>query len=628
MSLTATLNNALSGLTMAQHALSLTAHNIVNANTEGYSRKQAAAETQVVANRGAGVRAGDVERVTDRFLAQEVRRQANTVGEIEILDRFHGMIQDFLGSPGENNDVATRIAGLGAALEALAANPETSALRIEVVNLANALGSQIDGFAQAIQRLRGDADQEIGLAAREINGELAEIARLNQEIVRLSHIDQSNPELLDKRDALVKSLSEKIDLSTYVTGDGALMVQTGDGTPLVDETARVLIYEPAQQVSAGTTFGALRVYHPSQLDAAGQPVDPNAGTPLISSGVRRTLSAELQNDATPDADQLVTSRIRSGRMAGLLEVRDQVLPELDDQIRELADGLRFALNRAHNDGVAYPPPSVLTGSRTDLSAFAGAVRSGSATIAVIDRTSGGTMGAFQIDLGVAADENAVVAGINAGLGALGSASIAADGRLQIALTDPAHGLAVSEGDSRVAVQDAAGRSRDYGFAHYFGLNDLLVTTRGRASSIAVRPEVASNPGLISIARLDVASGPPLQALLGGSGDNRSLQGLAATLRSGHEVIARGSLPARTTSFGAYAADIIGQAAITARQVSDTATNARAFGDALEFRAAAVSGVNVDEEMSRLVQLQKAYTVSARIIAVTDEMFDELFRAAQ
>jgi flagellar hook-associated protein 1 FlgK len=73
---------------------------------------------------------------------------------------------------------------------------------------------------------------------------------------------------------------------------------------------------------------------------------------------------------------------------------------------------------------------------------------------------------------------------------------------------------------------------------------------------------------------------------------------------------------------------IGQAAITARQVSDTATNARAFGDALEFRAAAVSGVNVDEEMSRLVQLQKAYTVSARIIAATDEMFDELFRAAQ
>ena len=50
---------------------------------------------------------------------------------------------------------------------------------------------------------------------------------------------------------------------------------------------------------------------------------------------------------------------------------------------------------------------------------------------------------------------------------------------------------------------------------------------------------------------------------------------------------------------------------------------RALADALEFRAAAVSGVNLDEEMARMVQLQQAYSVAARIISVTDELFDEL-----
>ena len=41
------------------------------------------------------------------------------------------------------------------------------------------------------------------------------------------------------------------------------------------------------------------------------------------------------------------------------------------------------------------------------------------------------------------------------------------------------------------------------------------------------------------------------------------------------------------------------------------------------RAADASGVNIDEEMARLVQLQQAYAASARMIAATNELFDEL-----
>ena len=50
---------------------------------------------------------------------------------------------------------------------------------------------------------------------------------------------------------------------------------------------------------------------------------------------------------------------------------------------------------------------------------------------------------------------------------------------------------------------------------------------------------------------------------------------------------------------------------------------RALADELEFRAAAVSGVNLDEEMARLVELQQAYSTAARLVAVTEELFDEL-----
>jgi hypothetical protein len=159
----------------------------------------------------------------------------------------------------------------------------------------------------------------------------------------------------------------------------------------------------------------------------------------VSSGVRASLTPELQNDATPDASQLIASRLRGGRLQGLLEARDLLLPELDDQIQELADNLRFVLNAAHNDGSPWPPPAQLTGTRTDLSGFAGAPRSGLATMAVVDRTDGSTLAAFQIDVAAAADPTALAAPINAGLGGLGTAVIGPNGNLEITLSDPGPG---------------------------------------------------------------------------------------------------------------------------------------------------------------------------------------------
>src|SRR5690606_32393126 len=167
------------------------------------------------------------------------------------------------------------------------------------------------------------------------------------------------------------------------------------------------------------------------------------------------------------------------------------------------ESVRFALNAAHNDGTPWPPPAQLSGSRTDLAAFAGATRSGLATIAVVDRADGSTLAAFQIDLGAAADEAALAAQIDAGLGALGSAAIGPDGNLEISLADPGQGIAIAEGDSRITITDAAGRSRDYGFAHYFGLNDLFVLNGSRPSTLALRPDIANDPGRLSSGRLDV-----------------------------------------------------------------------------------------------------------------------------
>jgi flagellar hook-associated protein 1 FlgK len=623
LSLTAALASAVSGLNVAQRALAVTANNVANANTEGYSRKVVNQQALVLGDRGAGVEATDVTRITDDFLTQEIRRQSSVAGRSDMLQRYQDLLQDAFGAPGDNHDLATQIGNLQTAIDALAASPETSTLALQVVQAADDLGRSLGGLADQVQVLRGDADQAIGRTIDAINSDLEGIHDLNVEIKRQATSGDVNPELLDRRDSLVNSLAQKIDIQTSTQDGSVLAIYTAGGETLLDSTPRVVAYRPAAAVAQNTPFDQIAIFRQDQIDpATGAPIDPTAGVQLVSSGIRSTLNAELQNDAVPDASQQITSRISGGQLAGLLETRDSILPALDDQIQELADGLRFTLNAAHNDGSPIPPPSQLTGTRTDLSDFAGAVRSGTATIAVVDRTDGSTLLTFQVDVGAAADENALAAQINSDLGAFGSAAIGADGNLEITLADSSQGLAIAEGDSSVTVTDAAGRDRDYGFAHYFGLNDLLVQDGGRASDLAVRADIQADPSLLSTARLDVQTSP-LTATLGGAGDNRGVQALADALSSAQPVIARGGLPAKSVTLASYAGDIIAHSAALAQSAQQAASRDSALADQLSYRAASVSGVNLDEEMARLVQLQQAYAASARIVTATNDLFGEL-----
>jgi flagellar hook-associated protein 1 FlgK len=624
MSLAATLANALSGLTVAQRALSVTAHNVANANTPGYSRKVLAQESVVIADRGAGVRAAELTRLTDEFLVAEVRRQSSVVARSETLARYQDLLQTAFGAPGDSRDLAVQIGELQVALDALAVNPETSASAAQVIAALDQLTRTLGGLADQVQVLRGQADQEIGRTVDQINADLETIDELNDQIQRLELTGQVNAELLDRRDNVVRSLAEKIDLRTYPQDNGRLAIYTAGGEALVDAAPRTLVYQPASVAAADTMFGAIAIFRRDQLDpATGLPLDPNGGIELVSGGLRATLNAELLNDAVADADQQIVSRIRGGTLAGLLEARDTILPALDDQLQELAAGLTFALNAAHNGATALPPPSELSGSRTDLSDFAAATRSGTATFAVIDTSDGSTLQAFQIDLGAITDESDLAAQIDAALGALGSAAVSAGGNLEITLANAGQGLALAEGDSSIVITDAAGRARDYGLAHYLGLNDLVVSDGPRASDFAVRGEIAGNPALLATARLEVAAGPPIAATLGGAGDNRGAQALADALSAGQQVIARGGLEAKTVTMVTYAGDIIARSAVLAASARQSADRDRALADELDFRAAAVSGVNLDEEMARLVELQQAYSTAARLVAVTEQLFDEL-----
>ena len=99
-----------------------------------------------------------------------------------------------------------------------------------------------------------------------------------------------------------------------------------------------------------------------------------------------------------------------------------------------------------------------------------------------------------------------------------------------------------------------------------------------------------------------------------------------------EVVGIGEAEARGLRKGVIvnpdaAVDAIKKAVEEAERMSGLEANDRALADDLAIRRAEVSGVNLDEELSRLVLYQQAYSVSARLISITNELFDDLLAIA-
>jgi flagellar hook-associated protein 1 FlgK len=625
MSLTAALNTALSGLTLAQRALGVTAHNITNAGTDGYARKALEPQTRVVAGQGRGVFDTGPARALDQYLAAELRlQQGRLAADRKVADAWDQAQALIFGTPGDSEAGLTpALERLRRSLEGLANTPERAAQRLAVIGAVGDLFARLADSQALVHRLRADRDQELAVAVGSVNAALTALDQINAAVSRYG----PTADLLDQRDRLIGNIAREMDVHVQVHDNGTVELHGPGGAPLLDGAPRVVVYRPASNVGPTSSFSAIAVYRPDQLDpSTGLPFPGETGAVLVSGGVRAALTPELMGDSVPDADQVITSHITTGRIAGLLGARDDALPRLADMLGEISLLATHVLNAAHNAAVAVPPPNRLVGTRTDLAGWSPTENAGTAYLAVIDRVTNTTLATVAIDVTVASVGD-VITQLNAGLGALGTASLNGDGALQIDLVNPAHGLAVAEGDSVVAFADPTGRDRPVGFAHAFGLNDLIArdATTGR---LAVRADIAADPARLATARLDVDPGPPPVAVLGGAGDNRGAQALAAALDRPAAVIARGGLPAGNATLGDYVADVTAQAARAAASAQERSAAQGALVDALALRHGAVAGVNLDEELARLLQYQQAYAVAARLISVTDELLDELIGIAR
>jgi flagellar hook-associated protein 1 FlgK len=425
--------------------------------------------------------------------------------------------------------------------------------------------------------LRANADQDISTSVNSVNNDLKQIADLNAEIKQGAASGQSTADLEDQRNSALQDLSSYMNVSYYTTSSGDLQVFTSSGQALVDSIAHPLSYSQASNVSTSTTF-----------------------SPITVNGVD------------------VTSQIISGKIGGLLTMRDKTLPAAQSQLDELAQQLKSSLNQVSNQGTSLPPPASLTGTATVASTdpFSSLPASGTVRIAVVGQS--GNLVSFQdLDLSQYSTVGDLVNAIN-GISGM-SASVDANGHLSIAATTTGDGVAINDMTSSVG-------SGGQGFSSYFGLNDLVTGTG--AADFAVRSDLLDGDSGLPTATLDSSATLTAGSQVLSPGSMTIVNAFASALTAQTNFAAAGGLSATTGSFADYAAAIVSDVASEASQASSTFTSKSTAQSTYANSLSSQSGVNVDEETNRVAALQNKYAAASQLIQAVNTMFNALLTAMQ
>jgi flagellar hook-associated protein 1 FlgK len=302
------LSIAVGALLAEQTAQEVTANNVANSNTPGYSRQRPDFVTKdplVLGNLvlGTGVLLQKIESLRDPILELRIHEETQQQGS---LDAFVSAMQqvEVMFNNQSSGDLGQLFSNFFASLQQLSTDPGSTALRQGVLTTAGNLASGFHTLNNNLQNQRSNLDLNVVQAVTQVNTLTAQIAQLNGQIAGLENVGKEANTFIDQRNELINQLSQLVDVSA-IQSDNGLTLTTSNGTALVAAT-RSFNFATQQDVSG--------VQH------------------IFAQGVD------------------ITGKLTGGKLAGLIQVRDQKIPGLISQLDTLASGFASAINTAHQAG--------------------------------------------------------------------------------------------------------------------------------------------------------------------------------------------------------------------------------------------------------------------------------------
>jgi len=306
-SLGSILSVASTALRTQQEAINVTAHNIANASTEGYS-KQRPVLSQLPPQRtptgifGSGVVVSDVQRIRAGHLDSAYRAESGEYREQEVRSGILGQLEIILSEPGEGG-LSTTLDQFFSAWSSLATNPTSTSARGAVREQGSLLSGQMKSLAADLDILRQDTEARLLSSVDRVNDLAVSIARLNREITASESSGETAGDLRDARDRAIDEMATLIPVQVMERENGGVGILTS-GVGLVD----------------GANHGALEV--------------------RLSGG---TVELGLQGHSSSLTDL-------GARIGGMIQVLNNDLPAVRASLDELAEALVTEINILHQTG--------------------------------------------------------------------------------------------------------------------------------------------------------------------------------------------------------------------------------------------------------------------------------------
>ena len=318
MGLTSALNTAVFGISFNQRQIDVTASNIANADTAGYSKKTVSANAYFD---GEGNVAGIVTNEISRIINEEIQSDYfNSLADTNYgkqIAAFTDRLDDIFGTIGDQTGLSALAGELTSALSSLVNQPGTYAAQQEVVAAADAMARELNSSYQQIADLRQEADEALARQTETVNSLLSSIESIDAAIRDATQAGVSSSEMEDERDRLVEQLSGYLDLNVSKTTTNTLFIQTKNGQPLFsDGEAATLAFQPTNRLGADQQGNAIVA-----TTAGGAQFDI---VPAGASGRDRTTG--------------------TGLMVATMELRDDVLIEAQKQLDTIAAELSLAFS--------------------------------------------------------------------------------------------------------------------------------------------------------------------------------------------------------------------------------------------------------------------------------------------
>jgi len=620
MGLNTALGTSISGLRSAQVGIGIVSQNVANAGTPGYVRRTTS-NVDSISGSTVGVSNPNVQRLLDRIVQHQLLQESSGAAYTAARAQVFANLDQLYGAPGSATALDSMYSTFTNSLQALQNDPSSYTNRTAVIDAASQLANRLRGLSDGVQQQRAQTEAGIGAAVTRTNELLDQLTDVNARIVNAQQ-SSATADLRDQRDRIISELSQYVEIRTDERPNGSISITTASGTQLFDGRPTIRF-----EFDARANIGP-------QSQWSSDPARRGVGTI-----VARDLSGN-------SFDAIANNTFRSGEVGALIELRDKTLVQAQAQLDEIAAQLSRALSDREIAGTA-----VTAGAATGFDVDLTGLQPGNTLTLDYKVTPGGQTQRFtfvRVDSAASlplpasaqGDANNRVIGIDF---SGGPAAVAA--QIQAAVGP---GFAVSNTGSVLRIVDdgAAGTRDVVGLtarptqtlltggtgelpffvdgrdnAAYTGSYDNGVQSVGFASRIAVNPDLIADRS-----RLVVYNTSPATP----QGDTTRPTFLYERLTSSQRSFTNatgfdGSTATSTGTVSNFVQRVVagqGQASEQAKRLDEGQQVAFA---SVQSRFLEDTKVNVDEEMSTLIELQSAYAANARVISTVKELLDVLMR---